>query len=384
MKIHLDISTSQLIKAGEELCGDTIEIQQTEDSHIIVLSDGLGSGVKANILSQVTAKIAVTMLRKGGKIDEVIETLAHTLPVCQARKLSYSTFTIVQIFQDGQVYLAEYDNPHVFWGHKGEVYTPPYQERIIDQKIIKESYFTVTGGDWLVLISDGILHAGMGGLFNFGWGWERVGKFLEESAVKDKKAAEWAEDITRICNHLYGGRPGDDASVVVVKIRNPRYLTVLIGPPARREHDREVVTKLMESKGQKVVCGGTTGNIVGRHLGKNVAVDLKSNDEKVPPMGIIPGIDLVTEGTLTLVYTLEILRAGHSTPADLVRKNDGASKLAAKLLEADFIHFIIGTAENPAQKSPEIPAIFAYKQQIIKDLIQVLKGKNKRITVEYY
>jgi len=381
--IHLDIGISQLKKAGEELCGDSIEIQNTKEFDIIVLSDGLGSGVKANILSQLTAKTAITMLQKGSEVDEVIETLAHTLPVCRVRKLAYSTFTIVQVFPDGKVYLAEYDNPDVFWGHRGKICSPPGRERVIDNKVIKESFFTVTDGDWLVLSTDGILHAGIGGIWNMGWGKERLSRFLEQSSFKGKTASDWAAEITRFCNHLYGGKPGDDASVVVLKIRNPRCLTLLIGPPAQKEYDSTVVDKLIKSPGQKVVCGGTTGNIVGRHLNKEVAVDLKSNNEKVPPMGIIPGIDLVTEGTLTLVYTLEILRA-NPNPVHLASKNDGASKLAAKLLEADSIHFIIGTAENPAQKSPEAPTIFAYKQQIIEELIQVVQGKNKKIRVEYY
>ncbi len=383
MTIHLDIGISQLKKSGEELCGDTVEIQQTKDSNIIVLSDGLGSGVKANILSQITAKTASTMLKKRSKIEEVIETLAHTLPMCQARQLAYSTFTIAQVFSDGQVYLAEYDNPQAFWGHQGKVIPIPKRERVIGGKIIKESYFTAVDGDWVVIGSDGILHAGIGSIWNLGWGWDRVSKHLENTASKEKAAADWAGDITRLCSHLYGGKPGDDASVVVLKIRNPRRLTVLIGPPAQEEDDDKVVKKLIESPGEKIVCGGSTGNIVGRCMGFEVKVDLKSNDERVPPTGIIPGIDLVTEGTLTLVYAVELLTSDPE-PTLLTNKKDGASRLAAKLLEADSIHFIVGTASNPAQKNPSYPSIFIYKQQIIKDLIQLLEKRQRKVTVEYY
>jgi hypothetical protein len=383
MNIHLDIGLSQLKKSGEELCGDTIEIQHTGDSKIIVLSDGLGSGVKANILSQITAKTASTMLCKGSKIEEVIETLAHTLPMCRVRQLAYSTFTIVQVFSDGKVYLAEYDNPAVFWVHRGKVTPVPHQERIIEGKLIRESYFTAIDGDWLLIGSDGILHAGIGSIWNLGWGWDRVSQYLENTVAKERSASEWASDITRLCNHLYGGKPGDDASIVVLKIRNPRHITVLIGPPAKVEDDCKVVNRLMESPGEKIVCGGTTGNIVGRCLGTEVVVDLQSNDERIPPTGIIPGVDLVTEGTLTLIHAVELLRR-EPDPLLLSYKKDGAGKLVSKLIKADSIDFIIGTATNPAQKSPDYPSVFIYKQQIIRDLIQILKDKNKKITVEYH
>lgn len=217
-----------------------------------------------------------------------------------------------------------------------------------------------------------------------GWGWEKIAKYLEESVSSDKGPGDWAEEIARLCRHMYGGKPGDDASIVVLKVRHFRRLSIMIGPPAEKEKDPEVVQKLIDSPGKKVVCGGTTGNIVGRYLGRKVVVDLSSTDDRVPPIGIIPGIDLVTEGNLTLVYTLEILQNENNNLSSLVQKKDGASKLAVQLLEADSINFLIGTAVNPALQDPGLPAIFAYKQQIVKDLIKVLKEKGKEIEVEYF
>ena len=383
MSICLDIGTAQLKKAGEELCGDSVETVANHDSQIIVLSDGLGSGVKANILSKLTTKTASTMLQRGGQIDEVIETLAHTLPICQVRQLAYSTFSILQVFNSNQAYLAEYDNPSAFFGNRNGLWAPGRQERIIDGKVINEAYFELRDGDWIVMVSDGVLHAGIGLKWNFGWGWEQVAGYLTETAAHDLDAGDWAGNLAEVCNDLYGGKPGDDASIVIIKVRHPRYLTLLIGPPRDRRQDQLVVDRLLQSKGSKAVCGGTTGNIVGRITGHGVKADLTSNFEKVPPMGLITGIDLVTEGTLTLVYTLEHLRSGTKS-RDLSAGKDGASRLAAALLEADSIHFIIGTTVNPAQQGPDIPQVFAYKQQIIKDLIQCLKEKNKTITEEYH
>lgn len=383
MSIILEVGQGQLKKAGEELCGDTVEVLRTADSVIIVLSDGLGSGVKANILSRLTAKTAATMLKMGSRIEEVIATLARTLPVCKTRHLAYSTFTILQVFSNGRAYLAEYDNPPAYWGCNNRLKTPVRSERTIDNKVIKESYFQVEDGHWLVLVSDGVLHAGIGGAWNLGWGWDRVGVYLEKSISKEDEAADWAGQLTALCHRLYGGKPGDDASAVVVKVRRDRNLTVLVGPPRNQADDPLVVQKLLQARGVKAVCGGATGNLVGRITGREVLVDLSSDDPRVPPMGIIPGIDLVTEGMITMVYTLEHLR-NQISKKDLRQSNNGASRLAAAMLEADNIHFIVGLAVNPALQNPDIPVRFALKHQVVGEIMTALEALGKKVTAEYH
>ncbi|WP_018085927.1 SpoIIE family protein phosphatase [Desulfurispora thermophila] len=383
MRYFLDVAWQQLTKAGEELCGDSVEVVPTVDGKIVVLSDGLGSGVKANILSCLTVKTASTMFKMGGKVDEVIETLLYTLPICKVRHLAYSTFAILSIREDGQVYLAEYDTPQAIVGRAGCLRRIERQERVISDKKVAEAYFTLEDGDWIVLVSDGILHAGIGGVFNMGWGHERLSSFLCQLGESDKDAGAWVGEIVSLCHNLYGGKPGDDASVVVVKARLPRLLTLLVGPPADTTRDREVVEKLLHSGGRKIVCGGSTGNMVGRFLGQEVLVDLSSTDSRVPPLGILPGIDLVTEGTLTLAYALELLRQ-NAKMQNLSGCRDGASRLVMQLLWADKIHFLVGTAVNPAQLAPQIPSLFAYKQRVIDDLVELLKTYGKEVIVEHH
>ncbi|MFZ5646370.1 MAG: SpoIIE family protein phosphatase [Bacillota bacterium] len=380
MKVCLDIGTSQLTKDGEELCGDCIEVVHAGTDRIVVVADGLGSGVKANILSRLTSKTAGTMLKMGGQVDNVIETLAHTLPICKVRKLAYSTFTILRITQNGHVHLIEYENPHSFIGNKNSLLNIERTERVIDCKVIRESFFTVGENDWLVIITDGVVHAGTGGRWNMGWGLNRVGMYLAGTYSPSITALNWAEKITRLCNHFYGGKPGDDASVAVIKVRKPQQVTVLIGPPRNMEDDVEVVDKLMRSNGIKVVCGGATGNMVARVLGRELCVDLSSRHERVPPTGIIPGIDLVTEGAITLVDAMEHLKAGSTELGGRV----GSSRLSSVLLAADSVHFIVGTAANPAQQGPDLPAIYIYKQYIIRDLGRILRDMGKTVTEEYY
>ncbi|GAB6157275.1 SpoIIE family protein phosphatase [Desulfotomaculum varum] len=383
MKICLDIGVAQLKKYGEELCGDSVEIVRTQQADLVVVSDGLGSGVKANILSRLTTKTAATMLRQGAEISEVIDTVARTLPIDKTINAAYSTFSILQIENNGQLYLVEYDNPAVFIGNRNKMFTPRREERLIAGKKIYEYSFEVDDQDWLVLTSDGVINAGLNGRMNVSWNWERIGSFIEDSFAEDKSARDWSAEIAGLCNTLYGEKPGDDVTVVVVKVRHPLYLTILIGPPQRKEDDRLVVRKLMEAPGAKVVCGGTTGEIVSRILGRKVFIDLTSVVEGVPPVGMLPGIDLVTEGAVTLVQTLEHLKL-NTDLKQLKDAPDGASRLAALLKRADNIHFMVGQAKNEALDCHDVPAIYAYKHHVIKDMIKTLREQGKNITEEYF
>jgi hypothetical protein len=381
MSVYLDIGYSQLNKKGEELCGDTIEVLRTADSSIIVLSDGLGSGVKANILSRITAKTAATMLKMGGQIDDVIETMIGTLPVCRVRNLAYSTFSILQVFSDGCAYLVEFDNPLAYWGYGDNLLYLKREERIVGDKVIKETHFKLKDGHWLVLISDGVLHAGIGGVWNLGWGEEQVGNYIRTIAEGEYNANEWAQKITKICNKFYCGEPGDDASVVVVKLRGVRKLTALISPPRNPADDAAFVKKLTGEKGVKVVCGGTTSQVVGRILGKEVHVNMDMFSDVVPPTGEIIGIDLVTEGAVTLYHTLLYLK---DDPKKLEDIRDGAGRLAKALLKADVVHFIVGLAINPAIYDPGFPVVFALKQQNVRDIAETLERMGKKVTLEHF
>ncbi|MGE5560401.1 MAG: SpoIIE family protein phosphatase [Chloroflexota bacterium] len=383
MTLQIEIGKRQLNKHGEELCGDSIEVARAPDSTIVVVSDGLGSGVKANILSSLTTKMATTMLVGGCTLEEVIESLAHTLPVCEVRHLAYSTFTILQMFDDGRVYLAEYDNPATIIGRGQELWSIERTERTIGERTIREALFSVGAGDWLAIVSDGVPHAGIGGIWNLGWGLDKIAAYLKQSMARGDDAQTVADEIAGLCQRLYDGSPGDDATVLTVRIRDPHHLTVLVGPPRDRADDPEVVAKLMAAPGKRAICGGTTGNLVARELGRPITVDLASMDERVPPVGVIDGVDLVTEGMLTVSYAVEKLRGG-ARPKDLRWRRDGASRLTELLLEADQIDIIVGRALNPAHQSPEVPVSLGLKQKVVEDLVRVLTGMKKTVRVEYH
>ncbi len=384
-QLFFEIASSQLNKYNEELCGDSIIVNKNGKTSTLILSDGLGSGVKANILATLTSRIISVMLKNGCEIDDVVETLIETLPTCSYRKLAYSTFSVAQLYNSGQVHLVEYDNPPAIIIKKNKVYPVQYESNNVRGKQINEAMIPLEQGDWLILLSDGEVHAGIGGVWNLGWSWERISEFIERIIQKPLTAHELAFELTNIARQLYVDKPGDDTSVAVVKVREKRKVKVLIGAPAKKDLDKFVVNRFMSEPTRKIVCGGTTSNIVGRILGKEVGVDLDSIKPGIPPIGTIAGIDLVTEGIITISSILKELKREKEIPLQVLdRCNDGVSLLMKELLNADEVIFLVGQAMNPAHQNPEIPKEFGLKTKITEDIAKYLSKLDKKIEIEYY
>ncbi|HHY62786.1 MAG: SpoIIE family protein phosphatase [Bacillota bacterium] len=378
-ELHVEAAFTSLPKHGEELCGDRVEIARSGDMVTVVLSDGLGSGVKANILATLTSTIAVSMLRGGASIDDVVETIGHTLPICQVRKVAYSTLTILQIKNDGSAYLVQYDNPDAFYYSDGMIVPIESSDRIVADKVIKEARFQLKAGDRLFLVSDGVIYAGVGGVLNLGWGWPNVADYIKKINDQESRASVLAKWLVNVCDQFYAGQPGDDTTAVAVVIREPRCLTVAVGPPKKPEDDRKMVARLMSSVGTKVVCGGTTGKIVAREIGESLHVDLDTIHGGMPPTASINGIDLVTEGIITLSKTLDRLIQGEP-----VHGKDGASRLARMLLDADHVELLVGKAVNPAHQNPDLPISTTLKERVMDDIARILVELGKEVSVSYY
>lgn len=383
MSIFIETGLANLSKYGEELCGDNVEIVRTGSSVVAVLADGLGSGVKANILSKMTAKIIATMVKNGASLPEVVETVSNTLPICQKRKIAYSTFTIIQVATNGDTYIVEFDNPSVFYLRDGLLVSPVFKETEICGKRIKESRFRVTPGDILVAVSDGVIHAGIGGVLNLGWQWTDVAGYLRKLVRLKNDAHSLSRWLLDACEQLYAGKAGDDTTVMTLKIRTLRSVTVAVGPPQNRDDDPVMVRMIMEEPGKKVVCGGTTGSLVARTLGTRIEVDMDRLDPVIPPTGRIKGIDLVTEGIITLSRTLEQLKATASEE-DLPKKVNAVTSLARLLLESDKIRFLVGRAINPAHQNPELPMSLALKMQVVGEISEILKDRGKEVEMRYF
>ncbi|MGV8147097.1 MAG: SpoIIE family protein phosphatase [Alkaliphilus sp.] len=389
MSYFIDVSCDSINKYGEELCGDNVEIVRKGSSIIIVLADGLGSGVKANILAILTSKIASTMLKEGLSIEETVDTIVNTLPVCKVRQLAYATFTIFKIEEDGHVYIVEFDNPPIVFIRGDRLHEIEKKPRFINDRVIYESNLKLEHDDLLVAFSDGVVHAGVGSILNLGWQWENVSKHLVRVTKRAKSAKFVSRELTETCQNLYNYKAGDDTTVVAVKIRHPEVVDLFTGPPENKENDSRVAKILMKAKGKRVVCGGTAATIVARELKEKIIVDVKTMNAGIPPTAIIKGIDLVTEGVLTMLKAVEIIselndKSRNDLSAYDFRRKDGATQLAKLLIEdCTHLNLWVGRAINPAHQNPDLPVNLSIKLKVVANLVELLKGMGKNVKLTY-
>lgn len=392
MGVTVDVAYKSLNKFTEILCGDRVEILKTADSDIMILADGMGSGVKANILSTLTSKILGTMFLNGATLEECVETIAETLPVCQVRQVAYATFSILQVYHSGEAYLVEFDNPGCIFIRDGKLMTIPQNIREIDGKKINEFRFQVKKGDALILMSDGTIHAGVGQLLNFGWLWDDIAAYAVKEYAKTISAVRLANAICQACDELYMFRPGDDTTVACMRIIDSKPLHLMTGPAQNPEDDQRMVADFVSDPGAKtIVCGGTSSTVVSRVLNRPLDVSLDYFDPDIPPIAYIEGIDLVTEGVLTLNRVIKLLRRYVKKESvaegffEELDKPNGASMVAKMIIEdCTEIHLYVGKAVNSAYQNPGIPFDLGIRQNMVDQLTAVLEDLGKPVTVTYY
>lgn len=382
MRLFYEWGIKQLQKHGEELCGDNVAVARHADYVTLALSDGLGSGVKANILSILTTRIVMHLMENELSLSEVVETLGKTLPVCDVRKLAYSTFAIGQFFRDGRARIVEFDTPSFILLRGRKSIPVPYEERQIESKTIRESELQLKRGDWIVFVSDGVVNAGIGGLYPLGWGLDHIASFLKEHCHPDLSAQELADKLAQAVWDLYCSKPGDDVSVAVIKARQKLVATVLTGPPVDRNADKAIVTRFTQRPGFLAVCGGTTAKIVACYLGgKPLEVDLATAKPNVPPLARVEGVDLTTEGILTLTKTNDLLHSG-ANKETVKFDTDGSSALVRLCLDVDHIHFMVGLSVNPAHQNPDLPRQLGMKLAVVREIAEELRKRDKEVTIE--
>lgn len=384
-----DIGYKSINHYGEQLCGDHVDIIERDDgSTVIVLADGLGSGVKASILSTLTSKIISTMMAEGLSLEECVQTIAATLPICSVRGVAYSTFTIIHLINNESAELIQYDNPQIILIRDGVNYDYPKTEMNIDGKKILRSTIKLRENDLFVAMSDGCPHAGIGTSYNFGWKREDIISYLEPLSSAGYTAKTLSTILVDECNSLYGGKPGDDATSCVVRIRKRNPMNILFGPPSNRDDCDRMMSLFFSKEGKHIICGGTTSSIAAKYLHKPIRASLNYEKSDVPPIAEIEGVDLVTEGVITvnkvLTYAKDYLDE-NKLYDQWNFKNDGASLICRLLFEeATDINFYVGRAINPAHQNPDLPINFSIKMNLVEELSKCLKQMGKRIKVSYF
>ena len=383
-----DIGYKSVNHYGEQLCGDHVDIvEQGENSTVIVLADGLGSGVKASILSTLTSKIISTMMSEGLSLEDCVETIAATLPICSVRGVAYSTFTILHLVNNTEAELIEYDNPQTILLRDGKNYDYPRTEMNIGGKKIYKSEIKLTEKDIFILMSDGCPHAGIGNMYDFGWKREDIISFMETFADVGYTAKTLSTILVDECDRLYNNEPGDDATSCVIRIRKREPMNILFGPPSNRDDCDRMMSLFFSKAGKHIVCGGTTSSIAAKYLGKPVRASLNFDDPEIPPTAELEGVDLVTEGVITVNKVLQYARdylGENKSYEHWSIKRDGASLICRMLFEeATDINFFVGRAINPAHQNPDLPINFSIKMNLVEDLSKCLRQMGKRVKVSF-
>ena len=383
--LFADFAHVSLNKKKESLCGDFYIMEERGSDTVLVLSDGLGSGVKANILATLTAKMLCTMMIKKIHLEEAVKTIAEALPVCHERQLAYATFLAMKI-TGRHVYLATYDNPGLILLRKGKVFH--YEEKIhlINEKEIREAEFDLQKDDMLILMSDGVTNAGMGKTTDGGWGYEEVEKFCEQKYKPNLSAQRMAVDIAEACVDLNLNETDDDITVLTIRLCEPLVTNLMIGPPSKMEKDEDFLRVFFEEEGQHIVCGGTTAKFVANYLGEELVTIKGSETDAVPAMSVLKGVDMVTEGYLTLKQLVTYSNRWLSDSMAVIsisKQKDAAAKLAVELFErSSEINIFFGNARNPAYKELNIDS--SEKLRLTYKLKEHLERAGKKVRMNIW
>ena len=377
----VDVCGKHFCKHDEDTCGDSFKVFHCSDSTVIVLSDGLGSGVKANVLSTLTVEIIGGLVSGNLTTHEIVETLIATLPVCKWRGIAYSTFSILRIYDGGQATLVEYDSPKSIKISKDEKITTLNGSEIeVLGKTIRECHFRLNTGDIIMQMSDGIIHAGIGASLRMGWQEEGVQSYLKHVApLAEGKPEKLSGYVIKQAYELWQGNSGDDGTVLSTKYRKALNAIVMTGPASSREETPKMIKEYLSSSGVKIVSGGTTSHLIAEALKTDLEIDMKYIDSGLPPTAKIKGIDLVTEGMLTLNKVVEYLKNG--IPENI---ENAATKMLDILVSCDGVRFMVGTARNSAHQNASFPAEMLLRRTVVETLSNLLKSQGKLVEIDYF
>ncbi len=388
---YIEVNSQQRNHDGERICGDVFLYRyiKEEDRVIAVLSDGMGHGVKANILATLTATMALNFTSEHKEVDRIAEIIMNTLPVCSERKISYSTFTIVDIESSGRTNILEYDNPSTIILRGKEIIDPSWKKVVLNKgknagKVLKTCSLIPAKEDRIIFCSDGVAQSGMGSeSFPFGWGRDDIAVYASSLVSTDSSisAITLSGKIVTMAHKNDAYKAKDDISCAIIYFRDPRKLLICTGPPYEKENDRVLATKVKDYTGKVILSGGTTADIVARELNKKIIDELVFEDPELPPESFIDGIDIVTEGILTLQKVNEILKSYNNS----VKLGKGpADKIVKLIMESDEIHFIIGTRINIAHQDPSLPVDLEIRRTVVKRIARLLEDKwLKKVSFEY-
>ncbi len=390
-KFYIEVACEQRNYGRERICGDVFISRKIKEENrtIAVLSDGMGHGVKANVLATLTATLAVNFTMEHKAVEKIADIIMNTLPVCSERQMSYSTFTIVDIEHEGLTTILEYDNPQTIILRDHKPFDPGWNCLVLDSeknagKEILSCQFQPRKEDRIICCSDGIAQSGLGtDKYPLGWGRDHIRDYAIKLVGNSPKisASKLAEKMVNMAyrNDDYHSR--DDTSCAGIYFREPRKLLIITGPPYEKENDGQLGDAVRSFRGKKVICGATTADIISRELQVEIEDSLVFEDPELPPVSHMEGIDLVTEGILTITKVTRILK--EYSPSFVPGKGP-ADRIVKLLKQSDEIQFIIGTRINIAHQDPNLPVELEMRRTVVKRMAHLLEDKFlKEVTIRY-
>lgn len=381
-KFYIEVDCTQKNQDGERICGDVFlsERIKSDERTIVVLSDGMGHGVKANMLATLTSTMALNFTKEHKDVNRIAEIIMNTLPVCSKRQISYSTFTIIDIEEDGKTTILEYDNPETFIIRDNKTFNPGWQSIILDSeknsgKMIKSCTFYAQKEDRIIFCSDGITQSGLGSdKFPFGWGHDKLEDFTTRLVNNNPQisANKLAGKIVNMAFQNDGYIAKDDTSCAAIYFREPRKLLLCTGPPYEEERDIKLAEVVRNFKGKKILCGATTADIISRELKLDIEDSFEFTDPDLPPVAYMDGIDLVTEGILTLSKVSEILKVYNN---NYMLGKGPADQIVKLIKNSDEIQFVIGTRVNIAHQDPNLPVELEIRRTVVRRIAATLEEK---------
>ena len=384
--MFIDIGCSQKKKYNQNAYGDYFVSKRYKDSNRVIgiLSDGLGSGIKANILASMTATMLLKFIEAQADIQDACETIMNSLPVCKIRKISYSTFSAIDCDENGNVQIVEEGNPEFLWIRNGAVLNPEYKEitsKTFSNRHMHVYNLKVEKDDRIIFCSDGVTQAALGtkelklGVRREGLIEIVLNKLSEKPFISSDELAKYIVRQIEIIEPDH--KLKDDTSVACFYFREPRKSLIFTGPPYDMEQDAMYAKSFYSFNGKKAIAGGTTANLIARELKLEITTDRSINIGKLPNISYMKGIDLVTEGILTLTKTAEYLENG-------IKQEDAAAKLMRFLLDTDVIKFMVGAKINQAHYDPNLPIEIEIRKNIIKKIASLLEDKyTKKVEVRF-
>jgi serine/threonine protein phosphatase PrpC len=377
--LHIDALMAQTSKHAGEVCGDVVLCERDEHATLLLICDGIGAGIRANIAATLCATRLRTLIQEGFSLRHAVSEVATTMEQSKQDAITYCAFTAARILNDGSMTALSYEIPSPLLVSSQHVEPLPSRSLTIGKALLLETRCLLQAGEAILLVSDGITQSGIGTRFRHAWGQEGVARFLSQHHLIRDSLDKLPDSIIQEAIRLGDGGPADDMSVLLAICRPSKTLTIFTGPPSDPALDPEIAKRFLDTTGWKVICGGTTARIVSDVLGKPITLDESVDSLIAPPSHKLEGVDLLTEGALTLNQVYNILDADPVT----FDEESGVTKLFHFIHAADRINIILGGSLNPANLHISFKQLGVLPRATIVPLLaEKLRAKGKRVIIE--